>query len=244
VNSVIQLGVNIDHIATIREVRGTPYPDPVEAGHIAVAAGADGITVHLREDRRHIQERDVVGLRESLTVPMNLEMAATAEMVKFACQVLPAKCCIVPEKRQELTPEGGLDACAASQYLAGICAELSDAGIEVSLFIDPDPAQIEAAATIGVPVIELHTGAYAEAGDSRARSREFEKIASSAQVAAQAALQVNAGHGLSYDNVARVASIPQLVELNIGHAIVAQALISGLSAAVQDMKRIIEEAPR
>ena len=243
-NSVVQLGVNIDHIATIREARGTPYPDPVQAGHVAVKAGADGITVHLREDRRHIQERDVIALRESLTVPLNLEMAATAEMVRIARQVLPAKCCIVPEKRQELTTEGGLDVRAGGQSLAAICGELTDAGIEVSLFIDPDPAQIEAAAVIGVPVIELHTGAYAEAADSNVRAREFEKIAGSAQTAAEVNLQVNAGHGLNYDNVARIASIPRLVELNIGHAIVARALTSGLCAAVTDMKRIIAEVPR
>jgi len=244
VKSRVQLGVNIDHIATIREARGTRYPDPVHAGFIAVSAGADGITVHLREDRRHIQQRDVTMLRDSLTVPMNLEMAATPEMVEFAREVRPAKCCIVPEKRQELTTEGGLDVCAGGDSLHQVCANLTAAGIEVSLFIAPEAAQIEAAADIGVPTIELHTGAYANAQGRQFISAEFDKILTAARIAAEAGLQVNAGHGLNYQNVARVVAIPQLVELNIGHAIVAQALFSGLAKAVRDMKRIVQEAGR
>ena len=240
----IQLGVNIDHVATVREARGTPYPDPVQAGFVAVEAGADGITLHLREDRRHIQERDVQLLRESLTVPMNLEMAATADMVAFALAVRPAKCCIVPEKREELTTEGGLDVCSRGESLTGFCSELSRAGIEVSLFIDPETAQVEAAAAVGVPVVELHTGSYADAQNRDLLSLEFGKIAAAAGVAAGANLQVNAGHGLTYDNVAPIVAIPELVELNIGHAIVARALFSGLGAAVAEMKRIVEEASR
>ena len=211
----IQLGVNIDHIATVREARGTRYPDPVQAGFVAVDAGANGITVHLREDRRHIQERDVNLLREALTVPMNLEMAPTPQMVAFALKVRPAKCCIVPEKREELTTEGGLDVRLQSASLRGICGELARAGIEVSLFIDPDPVQIEAAVGVGISVVELHTGAYAEAQDADLKSLEFEKITTAAGIAADANLQVNAGHGLTYHNVARIVSIPQLVELNI-----------------------------
>jgi pyridoxine 5-phosphate synthase len=240
----IRLGVNIDHIATIREARGTRYPDPVQAGFIAVDAGADGITVHLREDRRHIQERDVHLLRDSLTVPLNLEMAATPEMVEFAREVRPAKCCIVPEKRQELTTEGGLDVCSGREILTRICAELSEADIEVSLFIDPDRAQIEAAAAIGVPVVELHTGTYAEEEDPRIESTEFARISTAARIAAEASLQVNAGHGLNYHNVAAIVSVPEIVELNIGHAIVARALFGGLTGAVRDMKRVMQEARR
>lgn len=240
----IQLGVNIDHIATIREARGTRYPDPVQAAFAAIEAGADGITVHLREDRRHIQERDVRLLRDTLTVPMNLEMAATPEMIEFALELRPAKCCIVPEKRAELTTEGGLDVCAGQAALTASCGALAAAGIEVSLFIDPDRAQIEAAAAIGVPVIELHTGTYAETDDVRLRRQEFDKIAAATRIATEAELQVNAGHGLHYQNTAQIASIAQIVELNIGHAIVARALFCGITEAVRDMKRVMLEARR
>ena len=189
----IELGVNIDHVATIREARGTRYPDPVQAAFAAVDAGADGITVHLREDRRHIQERDVRMLRQCLTVPLNLEMAATAAMIEFACEIQPEKCCLVPEKREELTTEGGLDVVAGGAGLRDACNTLRAAGIEVSLFIDPDHGQIRAASEAGVPVIELHTGAYAEAESRDAAAREFEKLALAAAFAAQAGLQVNAG---------------------------------------------------
>jgi len=240
----IQLGVNIDHVATVREARGTRYPDPVQAGFAAVDAGADGITVHLREDRRHIQERDVTMLRQTLTVPLNLEMASTPAMIAFAMEVKPEKCCLVPEKRAELTTEGGLDVVTGGPALHSACASLAAAGIEVSLFIDPDADQISAAAEAGVPVVELHTGAYAEANNSDTRAREFERIAVAATVADKAGLQVNAGHGLNYDNVARIAAIDELGELNIGHAIVARAVFSGLGAAVGEMKRLMVEARR
>jgi len=238
----MHLGVNVDHIATIRQARGTTYPDPVRAGMAAVNAGADGITVHLREDRRHIQERDVYELREKLTVPLNLEMAATQDMVEFALRVKPQKCCIVPEKREELNTEGGLDVRSASATLNSACAELTNAGIEVSLFIDPDPKQIEAAASLGVPAVELHTGSYAEAHDTSAQDLEFQLLEIASELATQGGLQVNAGHGLNFDNVERIVSIRHVKELNIGHSIVAQALFDGLSTAVQEMKRIIAEA--
>lgn len=238
-DSELQLGVNVDHVATIRQARGTFYPDPVEAALAAVKAGADGITIHLREDRRHIQERDVRLLGAELTVPMNLEMAATTEMLEFALHVVPEKCCIVPEKRQELTTEGGLDVCAGRTKLAPICAQLGDAGIEVSLFIDPVPEQIAASAALGVPVVELHTGAYGEAQDLNLQSKELDQIAAAAHLAASENLRVNAGHGLNYGNVARVASIVELAELNIGHSIVARALFTGFGEAVHEMKQIL-----
>lgn len=238
-HAAIQLGVNVDHVATIREARGTAYPDPVDAAFIAVEAGADGITVHLREDRRHIQERDVRLLCEQLGAPVNLEMAATPKMVEFALQVRPEKCCIVPEKRQELTTEGGLDVCRAQGNLAQICEQLGHADIEVSLFIDPLEEQIAAAAALGVPVIELHTGAYAQAQGPAQQSIECEKLARAAKIAASSNLKVNAGHGLNYENVAGILSISELVELNIGHAIVARALFKGLAEAVQEMKQIL-----
>jgi len=244
VHSELQLGVNVDHVATIRQARGTFYPDPVEAALLAVKAGADGITIHLREDRRHIQERDVRLLGAELTVPMNLEMAATTEMLEFALHVVPRKCCIVPEKRQELTTEGGLDVCAGRAKLARICAQLGDAGIEVSLFIDPVPEQIAASVALGVPVVELHTGAYGEAQEASLQSKELDQIAAAAHLAASENLQVNAGHGLNYENVARVASIAELAELNIGHSIVARALFTGLGEAVREMKQILRSVAR
>ncbi len=243
-HSELQLGVNVDHVATIRQARGTFYPDPVEAALLAVKAGADGITIHLREDRRHIQERDVRLLGAELSVPMNLEMAATTEMLEFALHVVPEKCCIVPEKRQELTTEGGLDVCAGQAKLARICAQLGGAGIEVSLFIDPVPEQIAASAALGVPVVELHTGAYGEAQEPNLQSKELDQIAAAAHLAARENLRVNAGHGLNYENVARVASIAELAELNIGHSIVARALFTGLGEAVREMKQILRSVAR
>lgn len=237
----ILLGVNIDHVATLREVRGTTYPDPVLAAALAEQAGADGITVHLREDRRHIQDRDIKILSETLQTRMNFEMAATPDMLKFAKQILPAHCCIVPEKRQELTTEGGLDVIGQQAMLADFCGELATAGIQVSLFIDPDPAQIAAAAALKVPVIEIHTGAYAEQhGD--AQQHELHRVIKAAGYAHELGLQVNAGHGLHYHNVQAIAAIDNMVELNIGHAIIARAIMTGLPEAVSTMKRIISEA--
>lgn len=240
----IKLGVNIDHVATIRQARRTSYPDLAAAARAAEAGGADGITIHLREDRRHIQDADVVQLRKLLQTPMNLEMAATAEMVRMACKIRPAACCIVPEKRAELTTEGGLDVRLLYEQLGPACDSLAQAGVEVSLFIDPVPVQIESAVRLGVPVIELHTGAYAEAIDETSRGRQLELLATAAGRAAAAGLTVNAGHGLHYDNVTAIAALLGLRELNIGHAIVARALFVGLGQAVAEMKARMLEAHR
>ncbi|NWN81495.1 MAG: pyridoxine 5'-phosphate synthase [Halomonas sp.] len=233
----IMLGVNIDHIATLRQARGTRYPDPVQAALVAEEAGADGITVHLREDRRHIQERDVRLLAEVLTTRMNLEMAVTEEMIALAEEVRPAHVCLVPEKREELTTEGGLDVAGSVEAIRGACRRLAAAGCEVSLFIDPEPTQIAAAAEAGAPVIELHTGGYAEASGHEA-SREHARLSAAAEMALELGLTVNAGHGLHYHNVEAVAAIPGIHELNIGHAIMARALFVGLKEAVAEMKRL------
>ena len=235
----IRLGINIDHVATLREARGTRYPDPVEAARLAEAAGADSITVHLREDRRHIQDRDVRLLREVLQTRMNLEMAATPEMLAIACEMLPEDCCLVPERRQELTTEGGLDVRESSGKLADMCKRLADAGIRVSLFIDPEPEQIEAAAALRVTAVELHTGRYADASDDQVKAEELFRLREAARLAAQHRLGVHAGHGLNYHNVKPVAGIAEVVELNIGHAVIARAIMSGLPAAVRDMKQLI-----
>ncbi|MBF8221136.1 pyridoxine 5'-phosphate synthase [Halomonas sp. 328] len=234
----ILLGVNIDHIATLRQARGTRYPDPVQAALLAEEAGADGITVHLREDRRHIQERDVRLLAEVLNTRMNLEMAVTEEMLALAEEVRPAHVCLVPEKREELTTEGGLDVVGGFAAIAAACTRLAAVGCEVSLFVDPEPSQIEAAVKAGAPVIELHTGAYAEASGEAAR-QEHARIAAAAELAGELGLIVNAGHGLHYHNVEAIAAIPGLHELNIGHAIIARALFVGLKEAVAEMKRLI-----
>jgi pyridoxine 5-phosphate synthase len=233
--STIALGVNIDHVATLRQVRHTLYPDPVLAAQMAEQAGADNITLHLREDRRHIQERDVRLLAELLTTRMNLEMAATPAMLDFAVALGPADCCLVPERRQELTTEGGLDVLAAGADLAVACRRLVTAGIRVALFIDPEPRQIDAAAVCGVPVIELHTGVYADSSGQR-QAQELQRLEAAARHAAAIGLEVHAGHGLNYHNVAPVAAIPHIVELNIGHAIIARAVYEGLPAAVRAMK--------
>ncbi|GHE21929.1 pyridoxine 5'-phosphate synthase [Halomonas urumqiensis] len=233
----ILLGVNIDHIATLRQARGTRYPDPVQAALLAEEAGADGITVHLREDRRHIQERDVRLLAEVINTRMNLEMAVTEEMIALAEALRPANVCLVPEKREELTTEGGLDVVGGFEGLQAACARLARAGCEVSLFIDPEPAQIETAARIGVPVIELHTGAYAEAA-GLAAGREHARLSAATEMALELGLTVNAGHGLNYHNVEAIAAIPGLHELNIGHAIIARSLFVGLKEAVAEMKRL------
>jgi pyridoxine 5-phosphate synthase len=231
------LGVNIDHIATLRQARGTRYPDPVQAALLAEEAGADGITVHLREDRRHIQERDVRLLAEVLNTRMNLEVAVTEEMIRLAEEVRPAHVCLVPEKREELTTEGGLDVVGGFEAIAAACARLAAVGCEVSLFVDPDPAQIEAALRAGAPVIELHTGAYAEV-TGEAAAREHARLAAATEMALELGLTVNAGHGLNYHNVEAIAAIPGIHELNIGHAIIARSLFVGLKEAVAEMKRL------
>ena len=237
----IALGVNIDHVATLRQARRARYPDPLYAALLAEEAGADSITLHLREDRRHIQDRDVTVMREALQTRMNLEMAVTEEMVRIAQKVLPQDCCLVPESRQEVTTEGGLDVAGLGDRVGDAVKALGASGIRVSLFIDPDPAQIEAAQRAGAPVIELHTGAYAESTGG-ARSREFERLHSAAKFAARLGLVVNAGHGLNYHNVEPIAAIPEIVELNIGHAIVARAVVDGLAKAVRDMKELMRAA--
>lgn len=237
--SRLLLGVNIDHVATIRQARGTRYPDTVQAAALAEEAGADGITIHLREDRRHIQDRDVYILAETLQTRMNLEMAVTDEMLSIAEKVKPAHCCLVPEKREELTTEGGLDILGQEPRMKEACERLANAGIEVSLFIDPDPAQIDATIRCGAPVIELHTGAYAEAETAKEQVDELQRIQEAASYAYQKGLIVNAGHGLHYHNVEQIAEIPELNELNIGHGIVARALFVGLKEAISEMKQIM-----
>jgi len=234
----IALGVNIDHVATLRQARRARYPDPLYAALLAEAAGADSITLHLREDRRHIQDRDVTAMREALQTRMNLEMAVTDEMVRIAQNVKPQDVCLVPESRQEITTEGGLNVSGQSARLKDAVAALGGAGIRVSCFIDPDEEQIEAARRLGSPVIELHTGAYAEAAGG-ARAREFERLRNAAKFASSLGLTVNAGHGLNYHNVEPVAAIPEIIELNIGHSIVARAIIDGLAKAVRDMKALM-----
>jgi pyridoxine 5-phosphate synthase len=236
---VVRLGVNVDHVATLRQVRGTDFPDPVEAGLVAEEAGADGITVHLREDRRHIQEHDVEGLRRRLGVKLNLEMAVTDAMVEFAVRVRPADACLVPERREELTTEGGLDVAGHAKRVRAAVATLSAAGIAVSLFVDPDAAQLSAAVATGARAVELHTGDWAGARDDAARARELERLREAALDAGRLGLEVHAGHGLTLANVGPVAAIPEIVELNIGHAIVARAVIVGLATAVREMREAI-----
>jgi pyridoxine 5-phosphate synthase len=237
----ILLGVNIDHIATLRQARRERYPDPVHAALAAELAGADSITLHLREDRRHIQDADVRALRPLLQTRMNLEMAVTDEMLAVATEVRPADCCLVPERRQEITTEGGLDVVAGAERVRAAAARLKAAGVRVALFIDPDPPQIEAAARAGAPVVELHTGAYAGAEGARAAT-ELERLRSAARLAARLGLEVHAGHGLNYHNVQPVAALRELTELNIGHALIAHALFVGLPAAVREMKALMTEA--
>jgi pyridoxine 5-phosphate synthase len=238
----VLLGVNIDHVCTIRQARGTRYPEPIQAALVAEQAGADLITLHLREDRRHIQDRDVELLRDILVTRMNLEMAATPEMGRIAARLRPPDCCLVPERRAELTTEGGLDVAGHQAALTDFCAMLAEAGVRVSLFIDADPAQIEAARAVGAPVVEIHTGRYADAQTSEARALEFERIRRGVVLGLELGLQINAGHGLDYHNVKAIAAIPGVRELNIGHSIVARAIFSGLDQAVRDMKRVINAA--
>ncbi len=238
---MIELGVNIDHVATLRQARGTAYPDPVRAALLAEDAGADAITLHLREDRRHIQDRDVFELREKLRTHMNLESALTGEMIRMATLVRPRDVCLVPERRQELTTEGGLDVAGQIERIRDACRELAGAGIRVSLFIGPDRGQIDAAKAAGAPVIEIHTGHYADSGGAE-QDAELERIRFAVDHARSLGLKVNAGHGLNYDNVQPIAAIGGISELNIGHAIVAQALFTGWQPAVREMKRLMLEA--
>jgi pyridoxine 5-phosphate synthase len=238
----ILLGVNIDHIATLRQARGTHYPNPIHAALLVEQAGADGITAHLREDRRHIQDRDILLLQELLQTRLNLEMAVTDEMVDIAINVKPAACCLVPEKRQELTTEGGLDVIASPVKIKKACQRLAEAGIEVSLFIDPDFQQIDAAVNMGVPVVELHTGSYADAKNKECQKQQLLRIEQAAEYAFNAGLQVNAGHGLHFHNVEAICRIPQIVELNIGHSIIANAVFSGLEQTVRELKAVMRDA--
>ena len=232
----IHLGVNIDHVATLRQARGTPYPRPVEAALIAERAGADSITVHLREDRRHIQDADLTEIHDVMRTHMNLEMAVTEEMIGIAGQLQPTDCCLVPERREELTTEGGLDVAGQVDKVRDACSRLRSFGIRVSLFIDPEAEQLDAAVAAGAPVVELHTGAYADAGEEQ-QSAELQRIIAAAEYAAGIGLTVHAGHGLHYGNVSAIAEIEQIVELNIGHAIVSRAVFDGLAEAVSDMKQ-------
>jgi len=238
---MIELGVNIDHVATLRQARGTDYPDPIRAALLAEQAGADLITLHLREDRRHIQDRDVEALRARLTTRMNLEAAVTSEMIVFARRVRPHDVCLVPEKRRELTTEGGLDVAGGFGRVRDAVRELADGGMRVSLFIDPDPRQIDAARAAGAPVIEIHTGAYAEA-EGPAATAELERIRGAVAHGLALGLKVNAGHGLNFRNVQPVAAIAGIAELNIGHALVAEALFMGWQPAVREMKRLMRAA--
>ncbi len=236
------LGVNIDHVATLRQSRGTRYPDPVQAALTAEQAGADSITVHLREDRRHIQERDVFLLKEVMSTPLNLELAVTGEMIDIAERLKPRFCCLVPERREELTTEGGLDVAAAVDRVRDACHRLSGAGIRVALFIDADAKQISAASECGAQAIEIHTGHYADSADEESRRLELQRISEAVKAGNEAGLLVNAGHGLNYQNVSAIAGINGIGELNIGHSIVARAVFTGLAEAVREMKRLMREA--
>jgi pyridoxine 5-phosphate synthase len=240
----IFLGVNIDHVATLRQSRGTRYPEPIQAALAAEQAGADSITLHLREDRRHIQDRDVEMLIGILQTRMNLEMAVTEEMLAIAEQIKPADCCLVPERREELTTEGGLDVVGQKARIMEACERLAKAGVRVSLFIDAEPEQVTAAAECGAPVIELHTGHYADASSNNEQQKELNRIAQAVELGLESRLQVNAGHGLHYHNVQAIAAMPGVRELNIGHAIIARSIFTGLPEAVAEMKRLMIEARR
>jgi pyridoxine 5-phosphate synthase len=240
----VRLGLNIDHVATLRNARGGSRPDPIRAARIAVEAGADGITAHLREDRRHIRDDDIRRIKAEIEAPLNLEMAATEEMTAIAVKTRPHACCIVPERREEITTEGGLDVAGAQAALAPIVGRLLDAKVRVSLFIDPDPRQVEGAARLSAPVIELHTGQYCEAwlaGNAVAAGHEFRRLAHAAELAAQAGLEVHAGHGLDFETAAHLAALPQIRELNIGHVIVGEAVFIGLREAISRMRAAIKK---
>ncbi|PTQ10986.1 pyridoxine 5'-phosphate synthase [Sphingomonas oleivorans] len=240
-NRHLRLGVNIDHVATIRNARGGDHPDPLRAALAAAEAGADGITAHLREDRRHITDEDIARLEDSLAIPLNLEMAATEEMLAIALRHRPHAACIVPERREERTTEGGLDAAGQHAHLAPFVARLGDAGIRVSLFIEPDPRQIEAALKLGAPVVEFHTGAYAHA-EGEARAQELRRIADAAALAAKNGIEAHAGHGLTFANVTAIAAIPQIAELNIGHFLIGEAIFTGLDESVRRMRALMDAA--
>lgn len=242
---LLRLGVNIDHVATIRNARGGRHPDPLRAAHLAVEAGADGITAHLREDRRHIRDEDITRLKTELTRPLNLEMAATEEMLDIALRHVPNACCLVPERREERTTEGGLDIAAGGNRLARIVGDLKAAGIRVSLFVEPEAAVIEAASRVDADIVELHTGAYCERaleGDAAGLARELDRLARAAHLAAAAGLEVHAGHGLTFNTVAGVARMPEIVELNIGHFLIGEAIFCGLPSAVKRMRALMDEA--
>jgi pyridoxine 5-phosphate synthase len=243
VHSRLRLGVNIDHVATIRNARGGRHPEPLRAARLAAESGADGITAHLREDRRHITDDDIARLRAEVSLPLNLEMAATAEMVAIALRHRPHAACLVPERRQEVTTEGGLDAACGRAHLAPVIARLGDCGIRVSLFIDPEPAQLEAARALGAPVVELHTGAYCHATGA-ARARELDRLRRAAHVAHALGLECHAGHGLDFETVGDVAAIAELAELNIGHFLVGEAIFVGFAAAIGAMRDAMEEGRR
>jgi len=238
----LRLGVNIDHVATIRNARGGGHPDPLRAARLAEQAGADGITAHLREDRRHIRDADMERLRAEIGLPLNFEMAATAEMQAIALRLRPHACCLVPERREERTTEGGLDVAGAATMLRDYIAGLAAAGIRVSLFIAADPLQVAAAAAVGAPVIELHTGTYCDAEDAEARARELARLAAAARQAGSLGLEVHAGHGLSFDTVGPVAALPEVRELNIGHFLVGEAVFTGLGPAIAEMRRRMDAA--
>ena len=240
-----RLGVNIDHVATIRNARGGVHPDPVRAAHLCAVAGADGITAHLREDRRHIRDADMYRLKEEISLPLNFEMAATAEMVGICLDVAPHAVCLVPERRAERTTEGGLDVAGQREALAAFIDRLGSAGIRVSLFIDPDEAQVRAAQALGAPVIELHTGAYHEAVQATTPVRiqaEFDKIEAAADLGEALGLEIHAGHGLDFQNVQAIAGLPPIRELNIGHFLVGEAVFMGLDQAIREMRRLIDDA--
>ncbi len=240
----VRLGLNIDHVATLRNARGSARPDPIRAAQLAIEAGADGITAHLREDRRHIRDEDIGRLMAEVEAPLNLEMAATEEMTAIAVRARPHACCIVPERREEITTEGGLDAAGGHDALAAMVRRLLDAGIRVSLFIDPEPAQVNAAFQLRAPVVEFHTGRYCEAwlaGETAASQRELERLASAGRLAAEAGIEVHAGHGLDYETARRVAALPQIVELNIGHFLIGEAVFVGLAAAIARMRQAMDE---
>jgi pyridoxine 5-phosphate synthase len=237
----LRLGVNIDHVATVRQARGGAFPDPVRAAHLAEKAGADGITAHLREDRRHISDRDIERLRAELHIPLNLEMAATDEMAAIALKHIPHACCIVPENRQERTTEGGIDAAGQQARLAPIVKALVEAGIRVSMFVEPDRKQLDASRALGAPVVELHTGAYSEAHGAE-QNRLLEKVREAAAYGASIGLEIHAGHGLTYENVKPIAAIPEIRELNIGHYLVGEAIFVGLDASIRRMRSLMDEA--
>ncbi len=241
----LRLGVNIDHVATIRNARGGRHPDPLRAAHMAAEAGADGITAHLREDRRHISDDDISALMAEIALPLNLEIAATEEMLDIALRHKPNACCLVPERREELTTEGGLDVAGGHNHLAPYVSQLRDAGIRVSLFVDPDETQLAAASALGADIVELHTGSYCEHhndGDETATSKALERLKSAARRGAALGLEVHAGHGLAYDTVAPVAAMPDVIELNIGHFLVGEAIYIGLVDAIKHMRKLMDEA--